>query len=138
MKDLVDVQELIRILSLPKSFSKDLSTYVQAEFDKLWQAAHSGTRRYMTLWRNKFLTIDAANFDEIIEKLEGAVELLKQMRADGVEVDPEGGTADDYIYLITTDAEIAKKYDMHDEREFLGEELDDDETHNADEKPASR
>ena len=80
----------------------------------------------MTLWRNKFLTIDANNLDEVIEKLGDAVELLKQMRADGVDVDPDGGTADDYIHLVTTDPEIAKKYDMHDEREFWGEELDDD------------
>ena len=80
----------------------------------------------MTLWRNKFLTIDANNLDEVIEKLGDAVELLKQMRADGVDVDPDGGTADDYIHLVTTDPEIAKKYDMHDEREFWGEEPDDD------------
>ncbi len=77
----------------------------------------------MTLWRNKFLTIDAYTFDEVIDKLENAVARLKQMRADGVEVDPEGGTADDYIHLVTTDPEIAKKYDMHDEREFMGDDV---------------
>ena len=123
MKDLVDVQELIRVLSLPKSFSENLSPYVQAKFEELLQAAHRDTRRYMTLWRNKFLTIDAYNFDEVIDKLENAVARLKQMRADGVEVDPEGGTADDYIHLVTTDPEIAKKYDMHDEREFMGDDV---------------
>jgi hypothetical protein len=126
MKDLVDVQELIRLLTLPKTFSENMSPYVQAKFNELWEAAHSGTRRYMTLWRNKFLTIDANNFDEVIEKLGDAVELLKQMRADGVDVDPDGGTANDYIHLVTTDPEIAKKYDMHDEREFWGEEFEDD------------
>ncbi len=126
MKDLVDVQELIRLLTLPKTFSENLSPYVQGKFNELWEAAHSGIRRYMTLWRNKFLTIDAKNFDEVIEKLGEAVELLKQMRADGVDVDPDGGTADDYIRLVTTDPEIAKKYDMHDEREFWGEKFEDD------------
>lgn len=125
MKDLVDVQELIRILSLPQSFSNDLSRYVQAKFEELWQAAHSGTSRYLTLWRNKFLTVGAGNFDEVVAKLESAVELLKQMRADGVEVDLEGGTSDDYIHLVTTDPEIAKKYDMHDEREFMSEDNDE-------------
>ena len=127
MKDLVDVQELIRVLSLPKSFLENLSPYVQAKFAELFQATQRDTRRYMTLWRNKFLTIDAYNFDEVIDKLENAVARLKQMRADGVEVDPEGGTADDYIHLVTTDPEIAKKYDMHDEREFMGDDFWDED-----------
>ncbi|MDB4766292.1 nucleotidyltransferase family protein [bacterium] len=121
MKDLVDVQELIKVLSLQETFAENLSPYVQPKFNELWKAARSGTRRYMTLWRNKFLTTDATNFDEVIEKLTDAVELLKQMRADGVEVDPDGGTTDDYLHLVTTDPEIAKKFDMHDEREFWGE-----------------
>ena len=125
MKDLVDVQELIKVLSLQETFAENLSPYVQPKFKELWKAARSGTRRYMKLWRNKFLTTDAKNFDEVIEKLTDAVELLNQMRADGVEVDPDGGTADDYLHLVTTDPEIAKKYDMHDEREFWGEEQSD-------------
>ena len=130
LKDLVDVKELVRILDLPQNFGQQLAQYVQPKFDELWHAVHGRTRRYLTLWRNKFLTIDAANFDEMIDKLNVAVELLKQMRADGVQFDPEGGTGDDYIHLYTTDAEIAKKYDMHDEREFFGadwEEISDDE-----------
>ncbi len=66
----------------------------------------------------------------MIDKLDDAVELLKQMRADGVQFDPQSGTGGDYIHLVTTDAEIAKKYDMHDEREFFGadsEDISDDE-----------
>lgn len=129
MRDLVDVQELIRILSLPESFSEQLSPYVQGKYEELWQSVRSSSRRYLTLWRNKFLTIDARNFDEVIDKLESAVELLKQMRADGVVVDPQGGTADDYIHLVTTDPDVAKKYNMHDEREFWGEESEDDTDH---------
>lgn len=77
------------------------------------------------LWRNKFLTVDANSFDDVIEKLGNAVDLLKRMQADGVEMDPNGGTRDDYIRLITTDPEIAKKYDMHHERDFLGAESED-------------
>jgi len=127
LKDLVDVQELIRILSLPESFAENLDPYVRDKFVELWQTVHQGTRKYMKLWRNRFLTTDAGSFEEVIRKLEDAAELLKQMKADGVEMDPEGGTAEDYIYLFTTDPEVAKKYDMHDEREFLGEVADDGE-----------
>jgi hypothetical protein len=125
LKDLVDVQELIRILGLPASFAEQLAPYVQPKYEELWKAVHSGTRRYVTLWRNKFLTIDATSFDDMINQLGGAVELLKQMRADGVQFDPEGGTADDYIQLFTTDPDVARKYDMHDEREFFGDDWED-------------
>jgi hypothetical protein len=34
-----------------------------------------------------------------------------------VTLDPGGGTADDYAYLVTTDPEIARKYDMEEEDE---------------------
>lgn len=124
MKDLVDVQELIGLTPLPKSFAENLSPYVQTKFGELWEAANGGTE-YMMLWRNKFLTVDANSFDDVIEKLGNAVDLLKRMQADGVEMDPNGGTRDDYIRLITTDPEIAKKYDMHHERDFLGAESED-------------
>jgi hypothetical protein len=36
-KDLGDVQELIRILKLPKDFSTQLNPYVRPKFDELWQ-----------------------------------------------------------------------------------------------------
>ena len=40
--------------------------------------------------------------------------------------DANDNDADDYIRLVTSDPDVAKKYDMHDEREFMGEDLDDD------------
>jgi len=51
------------------------------------------------------------------------------MRSDGVTLDPDGGTSDDYAHLVTTDPDVARKYDMHDESEFLGndEELDSED-----------
>lgn len=48
------------------------------------------------------------------------------MKADGVTLDPDSGTSDDYAYLTTTDPAVAAKYDMHDEAEFFNEEADDD------------
>jgi hypothetical protein len=37
IKDLADVQELIRVLKLPQSFSDQLNPYVRAKFEELWQ-----------------------------------------------------------------------------------------------------
>ena len=41
MKDLADVQELIRVLQLPASFSEKLDTSVRAKFLELHQAVQS-------------------------------------------------------------------------------------------------
>ncbi len=118
MKDLADVQELIKLLTLPSEFSLQLNPFVQPKFQELWNLSRSNQRRYIQLWRNKFLTIEAKSIEEMIENLQAAGELLRRMRDDGVTLDPDGGTSDDYARLVTNDPEIARKYDMHDESEF--------------------
>lgn len=101
---------------------------VRDKFSELWQIAHPKSKRYMTIWRNKFLTVHTKSFDEMIESLSKAVETLKAMKADGVLFDPKGGTVVDYVYLYTNDPIVARKYDMHDEAEFLGDDEGDDES----------
>lgn len=124
MKDLADVQELIKLRSLPKDFGNQLDPHVQPKYHELWEATMSTERRYLRLWRNKFLTTDAQSIDDMIDTLRAAAETLASMHADGVVLEPNGGVADDYGYLVTTDPDVPKKYDMHDESEFL----DEDET----------
>lgn len=41
LKDLADVQELIKVLKLPESLAEQLSPYVQAKYRELWQAVES-------------------------------------------------------------------------------------------------
>lgn len=122
MKDLTDVMELIKLLGLPRDFGQSLNAFVRDRYFELWDSTRRVKKRYLTIWRNKFLTLDAKNLDDMIETLRHAVETLEAMRADGVILDPEGGAEDDYAYLVTTDPEIAKKYDMHEESEFFGED----------------
>ena len=133
-KDLIDVQELIKVLNLPKEFADQLNPYVREKYGELWATTQPVGRRYIQLWRNKFLTVDAKSLDEMIEQLAGAVEQLKAMRDAGVVLDPEGGTADDYAHLVTTDPDVAKKYGMLEEREFWGEDLDEEDK-DAGQKP---
>lgn len=123
MKDLADVLELIRLLDLPHDFGMRLSPFVRPKFEELWRQSR---KRYIALWRNKWLTADAKSIEDMIAMLQGAVEELEAMRADGVTLDPEGGTTDDYAYLVTTDPAIARKYDMHDESEYWGDDDDMD------------
>ena len=46
------------------------------------------------------------------------VEAVRAMKADGVTVDV-GRTTGETVCLVTTDPEVAQKYQMHDESEFL-------------------
>lgn len=95
MKDLADVQELIKLLVLPSEFSNNLNPYVQQKYQELFNAIRSSARRYVQLSRNKFLTIEAKSIGEMIENLEAASDMLRKMRDDGVTLDTPGGTADD-------------------------------------------
>ena len=131
LKDLSDVVEVIKLLGLPPGFEAQLNPYVRDKYRELWASVHKGETRYMRLWRNKFLTIDAESLDDMIAALDKASATLKAMRDDGVTLDPEGGTGDDYAHLITTDPAIAKKYDMHEESEFWGDVDDDDHKDDA-------
>ncbi len=120
MKDLADVQEMIKLFSLPTDFGDRLNPYVQSKYHELWQATVRSGRRYIRLWRDKRLTAGIRNMDEMISILPEAAETLKRMRDDRVTVDLERGMSSDCARLVTTDPKVAKKYDMHDESEFLG------------------
>ena len=131
MKDLADVVELIKALNLSSDFANSLNPFVQDKYKQLWADAHPAEKRYIALWRNKWLTAKAESLEDMIEGLQSAADTLRAMLADGVTLDPDGGTSDDYAYLVTTDPAVAKKYDMHDEKEFWG----DDEEEKEEDKP---
>jgi len=130
LKDLADVLELIKILNLPADFADQLNPFVRGKFAELWG---QGRRRYVTLWRNKWLTTRANTIEEMIVALRRAADELEAMRSDGVTLQEEGGTSDDYAYLVTSDPEIAKKHDMHEESEYWGAE--DGESEDLEENP---
>lgn len=122
MKDLADVQELIKVLNLKQEFGDGLSAYVREKYGELWVSARAGGKKFVRLWRNKFLTLGANSIDEMIATVGEAKATLEAMRDAGVTLDPDGGTGDDYAQLVTTDPDVARKFDMHDESEFLDDE----------------
>jgi hypothetical protein len=134
ISDLGDVQKLIKLLDLPADFGKKLDPYVQSKYAELWDAVRGTEKRYMLIWRNKSLTLDATSTDEMIAALRQAADKLEAMRADGVVLESGAGTADDYARLVTTDPKIAKKYGMHAEDEFWTDDEEPDQ--NKDEAPS--
>lgn len=59
-------------------------------------------------------------------KFVGLRRLIELKLASGMTGGPEGGKGDDYVYLTTTDADVAKKYDMHEASEFFGEDREEE------------
>lgn len=126
IKDLADVQELIKLLDLPASFAQQLNPYVREKYAELWQGVRAVPKRYLMLWRNKWLTSQATTIDDMVRSLRDAAATLEAMKADGVVLEPDGGTEDDYAHLVTTDPAVAKKYGMHPEDEFFSDEEDEE------------
>jgi len=122
LRDLSDVMELIKLLNLPRDFAQQLDPFVREKYLELWKQSR---QRFITLWRNKWLTASATTIEEMIGSLRQVVETLEAMKRDGVVLEPRG-LEDNHAYLVTTDPEVARKYDMVEESEFWGESAEQD------------
>lgn len=124
LKDLSDVLELIKALDLPIDFAERLNPYVRQKFGELWKEAR---KRYVTTWRNKWLTSESKTIEDMIKMLRSAADYLEQMRSDGVFLEDDGGVRDDNARLVTMDPKVAEKYGLVDESEYWGmdEEAED-------------
>ncbi len=118
LKDLADVLELIKILDLPGDFANSLNPYVAAKYQELWKEAR---KRYVTTWRNKWLTSEAKSMDDMIAKYRETMIYFEQMKQDGIVLEDNGSVGDDYAQLVTTDAKIAEKYGFIEESEYWDE-----------------
>jgi hypothetical protein len=126
LKDLSDVLELIKVLNSPFEFADQLDPFVQGKFKELWREAR---KRYVTTWRNKWLTAKAKTIGDMINMLRAAADHLDQMRSDGVILEDESGVGDDYARLVTSDPKIAERYGMVDESEYWRADEDEDGDH---------
>jgi len=95
-KDLVDVGELIKSLDLRESMAESLNPYVRAAYLDLWRQLHSSPERY-------------------VMPREDAGEKFDAMIADGVMLEQRPGGS----FLVTQNAEVARKYRMVRETEIL-------------------
>lgn len=126
LEDLSDVLELVKVLGLPPDFADSLNPYVRQKYKELWSEARG---RFVTLWRNKWLTSEAKTIDDMIVGLREAADTLEQMRNEGIFLEDDGGVCDDHAHLVTTDPKVAEKYGFVDEFDFWAEdnEADDDD-----------
>lgn len=120
-KDIGDVEELIKLLKIPREMATTLSSFVRPRFIEIWDQLHKVAKRYVLLWRNKWLTSEAQSVENMVAMLREAADQLEAMKKDGVLLDTEGGTSDDYATLVTTDEQVAQKYGMQPEEDFFDE-----------------
>jgi hypothetical protein len=66
--------------------------------------------KYTTVWRSPFSFTQVRGIGHLARSLVDAARDLRQMKAEGVTLYPEGGIGDDYAVLMTTDPHVARKY----------------------------
>ena len=115
-KDLSDVVEVIKTLRLSADFAEQLNPFVREQYLELW---NEGKARYQMTWRNKWLTAEAKTIEDMIASLRAAADRLDEMRTLGVTLKQHDSVRDDYATLQTDDPEVAKKFEMEEEREYL-------------------
>ncbi len=118
LKDLADVQELIKILSLPAGFVNELHPFVRDTFSRLWIETHPSLKRYLRLWPCTLETSAPITLVELAKLLPADAPVLASMQEAGVQIDSQRDRLADGVWFVTTDPIVAAKYDMHDEAEF--------------------
>lgn len=92
LKDLVDVQELIRVVPLERPVGGALDASVAWKFFELWDAWHQIPRKY-------FL---------VVHKAEDFTAYLEA----GLEIDQTGSPVPDETMFVTTDPGLARRFKM--------------------------
>jgi hypothetical protein len=123
-KDLIDVQELIKSLNLPADFSDKLNPFVRDKYLEIWNLLRSSGRRYIKLWPHGLRSVSLGSLDQLVDALRVAgntsdANVLAAMQAEGIALDTQHSCPEGYVRLATTNPDVAAKYDMHEESEFL-------------------
>ena len=123
LKDLADVQELIKLFALSPGFQDSLNPYVRGKYQELRQAVMGNAGRYAQIRQGAPTTDAIASLDDLILHDAQAAVDLKAMKQDGVFLDVERSRpARGYYVLVTHDADVATRHGLHDEAEILYEE----------------
>ena len=79
--------------------------------------------RYELIWRNKFLTCEAASLADMVAATKEAVTTLEKLLAAGVVLDRSGQSEDDFATLLTNDPKVAEEFGFS-ERDANDEDLE--------------
>lgn len=117
LKDLADVQELIKLLGLTEGFGELLDPFVRGKYREMHAAVRPNARYYLPWPRPSSSSIES--WDDLLAAVARGgedVAPLERMRADGVTLD--AGALGGFVYLATNDAAVAARYGMHAESQI--------------------
>lgn len=77
----------------------------------------SGRKKYITTWRNKWITSGAGNIEDFISVYKRLATQFQEWKTDGIILDPDivGGVGDDYADFCTYDEAVALKHGFEEE-----------------------
>ena len=86
------------------------------------ESSSLSSKKYVTTWRNKWITANASSIDDFIATYERLAGLMKRWKSEGIILDPDiiGGVGDDYAQFCTYDEAVALKEGF--EEEYLEED----------------
>jgi len=65
--------------------------------------------KYVSTWRNKWITSGAGSIDDFIKTFEALAKLFKEWKEMGIKLYPGCSTGDDYAEFYTEDMDVAIK-----------------------------
>ena len=65
--------------------------------------------KYVTTWRNKWITSRASSIDDFIKTFESLAEMFSEWKEMGIKLYPDCSTGDDYAEFYTEDMDVAIK-----------------------------
>ena len=65
--------------------------------------------KYVSTWRNKWITSGAGSIDDFIKTFETLTKMFKEWKEMGVKLYPDCSTGDDYAEFYTEDMDVAIK-----------------------------
>ena len=68
-----------------------------------------GKIRYVSVWRNKWITSQAGSIDDFIETFEGLARMFREWKEMGIKLNPESDIGGDYAEFYTDDMDMAIK-----------------------------
>lgn len=123
IKDLADVQELIKLFALPQDYQNQLNPYVRGKYLELWQSVTPIPARYVSILQTAIPLPQAHSLNDLIALLPEEADRLTTMQQAGVVYDTEHSRSEKgYFVLATHDAKVAQAYGLHDELEVMYEE----------------
>jgi hypothetical protein len=118
LRDIADVQEMIKELCLVESFAEKLHKDVRDEFVTMCREIDAGAGPYLLLW-DISCPSRPESFDELLAMSGARAAELKSMQRDGIRLFESRPYYENHAVLVTNDRTIARKYDMHHESEYL-------------------